>query len=217
MLKKLYSYLQRRWLPYFFAYTAKFGLHILLRTCRIEIQGLENLITAANQSPCILSLWHNRLAIVSEILNTFAPQFAYTAFVSKSRDGEPLALLAKSYKIGNALRVPHNARHRALGQMIASLKKRKEIILITPDGPRGPSYVVKPGVIVAARETEANVIPFSWEAEKTWRLNTWDKMMIPKPFTKLKVIFGPAVTFSKEMQQDLQQAASSLQASMQAL
>ena len=170
-------------------------IRLLLKTCKVKIHGLDHFVKTAEKSPCMLMLWHSKLVLVSEILNKHAPQFIYTAFISKSRDGDPLAYLATSYKSGRALRVPHNARHLALNQMIGSIKNKGEIIIITPDGPRGPREEVKPGIVLAARETEANVFPFSWKAERFWQLKTWDKMKIPKPFTSINVYFGdPFIT-----------------------
>lgn len=217
MLKNLWTTIKDCWLPYFFAYTAKICVRVLLRTCRFEIHGLDHFIATAAQSPCILMLWHNRLVIVAEILSRFAPQFIYTAFVSNSRDGQSLSLLALSYKIGRVLRVPHNARPRALNQMIVRLKNHREIILITPDGPRGPCYVVKPGVVVAARETSAKVIPFSWEADRVWELSTWDKMMIPKPFSTIKITFGNSISIPKNKKSNLEKEIAFFQLSLQNL
>ncbi|HEV8052019.1 MAG TPA: DUF374 domain-containing protein [Parachlamydiaceae bacterium] len=198
MLKKSWLHVKRRWLPYLLAYSAKIVIRAVVKTCRIQIKGLQTFIETAEKQPCILMLWHNKLVLVSEILNSHASQFIYTAFISKSRDGDPLAILAESYSIGRVLRVPHNARHLALNQLIDSLKNKGEIIVITPDGPRGPPLVVKPGIILAARESEASVIPFSWQAKHFWQLKTWDRMKIPKPFTTIDVVFGKPVNVPKE-------------------
>lgn len=193
MIKKNWLHFKRRLLPYVFAYSAKMLIRLLLKTCRVKIHGLDHFVKTAENSPCMLMLWHSKLVLVSEILNTHASQFIYTAFISKSRDGDPLAHLATSYTSGRALRVPHNARHLALNQLIGSIKDKGEIIIITPDGPRGPRGEVKPGIVLAAKETEANVFPFSWKAEQFWQLKTWDKMRIPKPFTSIDVFFGEPV------------------------
>lgn len=190
MLKKIGMHIKRRWLLPVFAYSAKMMMRMLLKTCRIRIQGIDTFIHTAASSPCMLMLWHHRLIIISEILNTYAGQYIYTAFISKSRDGDPLALLATSYKNGRALRVPHNGRHFALNQLMAALTEKKEVVIITPDGPRGPSGIVKPGIVFAARETKANIFPFSWKASKSWQLKTWDGMQIPKPFSSIEITFG---------------------------
>lgn len=217
MLKKLRSKWKRRWQPYFLAYLAKYIIRLLLFTCRFRIQGLQQFVETASQGPCILMLWHDRLLILSEILEKNASQFIYNAFISKSRDGELLAILAHSYKTGRAIRVPHNARHMALGKMINHLKSKQQVVLITPDGPRGPRYICKPGIAIAARQSAAKIIPFSWSASRFWQLSTWDKMMIPKPFSTIDVSFGSALSLEerpvKEISEDtvyLQQELLSL-------
>lgn len=185
-----WTYFRRTYLPYIFAYTAKWCARIIFWTCRKEIQGLDNLLQTAKDHPCILMLWHNNLIIAPEVLYNYANTFVYSAFISNSRDGEPLAILAQSYRQGRALRVPHNQRHTALHAMISRLKEQKEIMVITPDGPRGPKHVVKPGVALAAKASGAHIVPFMWSASSLWRLNTWDAMKIPKPFSKITVNFG---------------------------
>lgn len=203
MTQSYWKTLKRRFLPPLIAFTGKYGMRLLLRTCRIEVHGVDRFVEIAKKSPCIVALWHNRLAAVPEIFHRFASQFSYTAFISKSRDGEPLARLTTSYSIGKVLRVPHNARHHALSQMINLLKSRDSILLITPDGPRGPRYEVKPGLIMAAREAKAEIVPFSWTVDRAWKLKTWDQMMIPKPFSKINVYFGEPIKLTAEA--DLEQ------------
>ncbi|MBA3814982.1 MAG: lysophospholipid acyltransferase family protein [Parachlamydiaceae bacterium] len=215
MLKSLYDTVKNKWLPPLFAYSAKIVIRLLLRTCRCEVQGLDHFVETAANSSCILMLWHDRLILVGEILNQFAPQFIYTAFISNSRDGKPLSLMALSYKAGRVLHVPHNARRKALKEMINHLKRKQEVIIITPDGPRGPRYVLKPGVVMAARESSAKVIPFSWESDRFWQLGTWDQLRIPKPFSKIKIIFGDPLTVPKQNQRKLEDEVASLQSALQ--
>lgn len=180
------------------AYGAKYALRLLLWTCRFKVVGLDNFVEIAVQKPCILALWHNRLGIVAEFFNRHAPQFIYVAFVSKSRDGEALARLATSYSAGRVIRVPHHARHQALKEAIGHLNSGREIILFTPDGPRGPACQVKPGVIKAAQSSGAPIIPFGWHAKRFWQFKTWDQFQLPKPFTTITVTLGDALYFSKE-------------------
>lgn len=135
-------------------------------------------------------LWHNRLLITGYVLSRFTKKLRYAAFVSNSRDGRILADFVDSYSRARAIRVPHNSRGVALKNLITDLKNKREIILITPDGPRGPKYEVKPGVVKASEASDACTIPFSWSANKFWQLNTWDNLIIPKPFSKINILFG---------------------------
>ena len=58
---------------------------------------------------------------------------------------------------------------------------------MTPDGPRGPRYQCKPGALTAAEMTGAKVIGISWSASRFFQLGSWDKMVIPLPFSKIIV------------------------------
>lgn len=202
MMKHLWQHIKRHYLPYPFAYLAKSALRFLMLTCRLEIQGLPQFIRTASEGKCILMLWHNRLALVPEIVGRYAPQCIFRALISNSCDGEPLAILTKSYSNGRTLRVRHNARHRALNQMIDLLKSSKEIMVVTPDGPRGPRYQVKPGIVLAAKETSARIIPFSWKASRYWELKTWDKLMLPKPFARIVVTIGDPILLDHGTEMD---------------
>ena len=212
MIKEAWLRFKRFVLPYPLANFAKYALKGLLRTCRIEIQGLDDFVGFAKKNRCILSLWHNRLAIVPEVLSGYALGLTFTAVISKSRDGEPLALIVNSYSVGRTIRVAHNDRHGALKSVINHLKDNVDVLVITPDGPRGPRYDLKPGIVAAAKASGAHVVPFSWTADKFWQMKTWDWFMLPKPFSTIKVTFGAplAVPSHTSLQEDI----ASLQAHM---
>lgn len=198
MLKTVRLKFKQRWLPYLYGKLGKCLLHLLASTCRFQIEGLELFIKAASKQKCVLIFWHNRLAMIAEIMARHAPQFRYAAVISNSRDGEVIAVLTNSYRQARSIRVPHHARSSALQTIIRELKKGQEILVITPDGPRGPIYEVKPGVVIAARESEAQVVPLSWTSSKCWKLPTWDHFMIPKPFSTIYVKIGTPIQISKE-------------------
>ena len=177
-------------LPYIIAYGAKYLLKMISWTCTKEYCGVETFLEIAKNNPCIVMLWHNRLALVAEAFSKKANDLNYNAFISNSRDGEPLAIFAESFPNCNTIRVHHQARHQALREMISRLEHKNEIILITPDGPRGPRYKVKPGIGLAARQAEAWIVPFTWECSAFWELKTWDKFRIPKPFSRITYTWG---------------------------
>lgn len=182
--------------PFFFpgilAWTANALVWLILKSCRLHIKGIEHL-TSRKERKQIIMFWHNRLTIAPQLLYQITPGQKYAAVVSNSRDGELLAQMVMRFQTGEVIRVPHDLRHEALRQMVKTLKKTDAIPVITPDGPRGPCYVVKGGVVTAAKLSNAIVIPMSWEASGFWEFNTWDRMRLPKPFSKLKVTFGEPI------------------------
>ena len=68
-------------------------------------------------------------------------------------------------------------------------------VCITPDGPRGPRYVVQPGLVKLASLTGVPIIPFLVNYENYWTLDTWDKFQIPKPFSKIQSLLGRKSAF----------------------
>lgn len=198
-------------------FTASVGhgmMRSLLWTCTWDVDGLEDFKKLASSEKCILTLWHNRLALVPFILYRFAPQFNYTAVISNSRDGKLLRKVVESYPNGQTIPVAHDKRHQALKEVIHSLEKENKIIVITPDGPRGPLYKVKAGTALAAIQTEAYIIPLTWTADQYWEFNTWDRLRVPRPFSKIKVNFGGHARFYKEGETTVEQAQEILQRTM---
>jgi len=84
----------------------------------------------------------------------------------------------------------------ALKKIIANLKEKKLAAHIV-DGPKGPSGIVKPGVIRLAHAANAVIVPFSVSAEKAWYFNSWDKFFLPKPFSKVFLRFGKMIKFDR--------------------
>ncbi len=160
----------------------------ILWTSRIKIVGLEQFYEEVDKRPSIVMLWHNRIAITPSFLGHYVKRTStYTSFVSQSRDGEWLARLTESYPGGATIRVPKNDKHESLRKFIKALKK--SVVLATPDGPTGPIYTMKPGVILAAQMSKAQIFSFAWSASKYWQLRSWDEMKIPKPFGKITIGF----------------------------
>lgn len=184
--------------PFLLAYPAKFILHLLLKTCRFNIQGLDHLKQAAQgEDKCILMFWHNRVALAAEILSSKAPELFYAALISQSRDGEIIASIIESYSIATTIRVAHNSKREALENTVHHLTANRHVLVITPDGPRGPRYKMKRGIGYIAKATGANIVSMSWNASKCWTLNTWDRLMIPKPFSSINVVFGAPIKLKK--------------------
>lgn len=180
------------------AYLIRAVFGILLSTCRLKVRGKENLIEAVKKGPCIIMLWHNRLVAIGSIAIRTFKKVRFCAFVSNSKDGEILAQYCMTFGRGDAIRVPHDSKDQALKAMITRLKYTKDILIITPDGPKGPRYEIKPGIAVAAKDSKAAIIPFDWVAKSYWELKTWDRLRIPKPFTTIEATFGTPIRLDKD-------------------
>lgn len=179
-------------------YPIRSFLWLLIKTCKFKVTGGENLNFSAKSGSSIIMLWHNHLPLIGPSLLAAGPKLSYCAFISNSKDGDIAAEYVTSYSMGHTIRVPHDSREAALKTLISRLKMKRDVAIITPDGPRGPRHRIKPGVAIAAKETNASIIPFKWSSDKYWELKSWDKMQIPKPFSTINASFGTPVTLSKE-------------------
>ena len=157
-------------------------LQLLYATLRIECKGLKPL-----SHPCIVALWHNQLALAL-LVRRFLPKYDYTVVVSNSRDGMILGSYVKTHAGFDVIHVSGKSRHSALLQIVEELKKNR-ILIITPDGPRGPLYEVKGGVAFSAQKAEAMILPMHWHASSMWQLSTWDRLQFPRPFSKVTLYF----------------------------
>lgn len=204
------EFIRKKIIPFILGYTIKSVITAIGWTCKFRIEGKNNLIDTAAKSKCIIIAWHNRVGLISEIIQRIAPKNFYAAMISNSRDGEIISVIANSFKHGRSIRVPHDARSAALHSMITQLKYGKEIMIVTPDGPRGPRYKIKPGVVIAAKETQANVIPLTWNASNVWRFRTWDQLMLPKPFSTITVKIGNPLTVTDTVEEDTEKLQNAL-------
>src|SRR6185312_14852199 len=75
---------------------------------------------------------------------------------------------------------------RQLGEVIADGYD----VVITPDGPRGPAYELGQGIVYLAQQSQAQVVPINLEYSSCWRVKSWDRFILPKPFSKVRVTFG---------------------------
>jgi lysophospholipid acyltransferase (LPLAT)-like uncharacterized protein len=182
----------RRLLPLFVAYPGLWMLWLVLKTCRVEVEGMHHFRQAGKSQRCILCFWHHHLALIPYVLNRHFSDMIITPVASNSKDGNIIVAITKRFRFGRVFRVSHDAKPEAVLEMVKRLEAG-EVLLITPDGPRGPSQIVKPGISYVTKAASATVVPFSWSADRHWKLSTWDQMWLPKPFSKIVVRFSEGI------------------------
>jgi hypothetical protein len=166
-------------------------LQIWARTLRYEVDDRASVVGKPVTENYIAALWHNRLLLISFALKRFLPQRPGAGLISASRDGDLIADLTQRFGFevvrGSSSRLGTSAL-RELENVLASGRD----ILITPDGPRGPAYELGPGIVFLAQKTGAAVVPINMEFSGCWRVNSWDGFILPRPFSRVRVILGPA-------------------------
>ena len=137
------------------------------------------------QRPHVFLLWHEALL---PLLWQHRGQ-GVAIVVSEAREGQYLSDFAASLGYRSLPGSSTRGGARALLGAVRELQAGRAVAF-TPDGPRGPRRELKPGVVAAAQRGGAVVIPIHAEADRAWRLHSWDHFMIPKPLTRVWIRYG---------------------------
>ena len=153
---------------------------LIFLTCFKKYLGAK-----VDDEPYIILFWHGRLALMPFAFRHFRKK-GKRAFVmiSHHRDGEFIAKLIHSYGLnvvrGSTFRGASNALRSAF-----KVLEQKDDIVITPDGPRGPRHSISDGPIIIAQKKGVKIRIVNYEASRFWEFKSWDKMLLPKPFSRI--------------------------------
>jgi lysophospholipid acyltransferase (LPLAT)-like uncharacterized protein len=183
-----YSFRQR-----FLIRSADLAFYILIKligkTIRYEIEGSENLANIEqNGKTPIYATWHNR--IFSSVY--FLRNRGIVVLTSQSFDGEYIARFIQRFGFGAVRGSSTRGGVNGLVKMIRLMREHLPMCF-TVDGPKGARYVAKSGAVLLAKKSGNPILPFTIECKKFWTINSWDKLQIPKPFTRARVFFAEPI------------------------
>lgn len=137
------------------------------------------------RTPFIFLLWHETLLP----LLWYHRGQGIAIVVSEAREGRYLGDFAT--RIGYRL-LPGSSTRGGLRALRGAVRALHDVVPVafTPDGPRGPRREVKPGIVRAAQRVGAQILPLHAEIGSAWRLRSWDRMAVPKPFAMIDVGYG---------------------------
>ncbi len=159
---------------------------LLARTWRVETVREEAWRQLARTgTPHVFLLWHDALLP----LLWHHRGRGVTIVVSDAQDGRFLAEYARRIGYQAARGSSTRGGVRALIGAVHALREGG-VVAFTPDGPRGPPRVFKGGVLLAAQRGGGTVVPLHAGADRAWRLRSWDRFMIPKPFARVRIAYG---------------------------
>ena len=169
-------------------------MHLLGLTLRIRETGRTDLGPNARQDePPLWSLWHETI-----LMSVWHHRDqGVSVMISASRDGELISRVAKFFGYIPIRGSSSRGGKEAAQEMVEALRSGNRCA-ITPDGPRGPRRELKPGVVNLARLTGRAVVPFAFAAEHCWRLKSWDRFIIPKPFSRAIFVYGEPIRVSPD-------------------
>jgi len=161
--------------------------------------GTVNVVERPNNYPkklkrqgksVIYAFWHSFLLVPGYVNRNLGIK----VLISRHSDGEYIAQVIKWLGYDVVRGSTTRGGVRALLSMINKAKEEGNSFAITPDGPRGPRFIVQPGVIFLGQKTNYPIIPISLGLTSYWELPSWDKFRIPKPFSKAVLIYGDPIT-----------------------
>ncbi len=200
MKKILNNFLQHHVLPWII----RAGMRFIGAFTRIvKIEGKETLDTILKEKkPVIFSFWHNRIFFSSHFLHVrvFQKGLHLTVLISQSKDGEFIARVVKGWGGDTARGSTSRGGKEALHAIFAAVKKNSAIAT-TPDGPRGPQYIFQPGTMVVAQMTGLPIVTVTFAAEPAWVLKSWDRFVIPKPFSRIVVAIGEPIYVPRKLEE----------------
>ena len=155
-------------LMYFLWFTSRKKLHYL---------------TPIGPEQHIIACWHSDLLMIP-VYRKIRPHHSASAIVSQHRNGEIVAKVLAYLSIKPLRGSTRKGAKKVLLEAFRAIKEGEEI-QISPDGPKGPRYHINDGVIALALRGEVPILIIGYRADKYWQLKSWDRFVIPKPFTKI--------------------------------
>jgi lysophospholipid acyltransferase (LPLAT)-like uncharacterized protein len=188
-------------------------IRLLAATWRVREVGREGWNRCrAEGRPVICAIWHGQmLALLSHHRDQ-----GVSILVSEHRDGEIIARVLDAFGFRTVRGSTTRGGSRALIEMVSLLRNGSEVA-VTPDGPRGPRHAFAPGTIIAAQRSGAPVIGVVAHVDRTWRLKSWDRFEIPKPFARITIAYSEPIVVSAASARDAAARASDFEAMMETL
>ena len=174
-------------------YIIRLYVSIIFSTCKLIRKEDPETKNILKNHQFIFSIWHSRIIIFPK-LNL--PKV--TAVVSAHGDGEFIANLLKSYGHKTTRGSSRREGVSAMRGLLKTLKEEKRSICITPDGPKGPRHKINGSITALAAKLKLPVIPLCFSASSAIVLNTWDRFIIPLPFSKIYIELGKPIYFETE-------------------
>jgi len=185
------------------------GVYFLLsRSIRWEYVGQR--FVPDHSRRFLLSFWHARMLMMP---HAFRGWQGYM-LISEHRDGGFIADTMHLIGIRTVRGSSTRGGARVLLQMIRKVKKENCDLGITPDGPKGPCEMVQKGTVQLAIKTGLPILPVCYATNRQWRIRSWDRFYIPKPFSRGVFVFGEEipVVLNESIESALQRAQNAMDA-----
>ena len=159
-------------------------IYLLMRIIWYSARKKFHFITPVNEEQHVCVTWHGELLMSPQAYRFVRKKNPASAIVSQHFDGELIAGALSFLKIRAIRGSSRKGAKQVLFQAFKSIKSGEEV-LISPDGPRGPRHSMSDGAVGIALKSKLPVFIMNFTAQRYWQLNSWDKFVIPKPFSRV--------------------------------
>ena len=161
-------------------------LYIIMRLLWFTYRKKYHFIDEPIQGQCMAITWHSELLVSPQVYRKLRKNQLTSAIIAQHHDGE---LIARTLKVLNILALRGSSRRGAKSVLINAIKSLKEgySLMITPDGPKGPRYSMSDGAVALALRAKLPLMVVNYKPHTYWQVPSWDRFMIPKPFTTLEI------------------------------
>ncbi len=202
---------RRRWRPWrrrlgalLAALLGPLLLRVLGHTWREEIIDGDNIEAARGPGGgFLLALWHGRMLVGVPYHRTFSMD----VLVSPSGDGDISERLLQAFGYSIIRGSSSRGGARALREMLRAMEAGR-VLVLTPDGPRGPQHSMNDGVAWLSRATGYAILPAGFVCDRAWRTRSWDRFTIPKPGARVALVYGEPLLVARGASADELAAAS---------
>jgi lysophospholipid acyltransferase (LPLAT)-like uncharacterized protein len=194
-----------QWHQRLVAWLIWFSATLVASTIRYRVEDPHGFFLRKDINQAIYCFWHNRLALCVQIYRKFSrkhhPSPGIAGLVSASRDG---ALLSAIFECFGVQPVRGSSSRRGAQALLElnSWAERGYDLAITPDGPRGPRYVLADGAIILAQLTGLPLVPTSQHLHWKIQLGSWDKFQVPLPFSRCDITVGKVLQVPRQLNDD---------------
>jgi lysophospholipid acyltransferase (LPLAT)-like uncharacterized protein len=179
-------------------YAGSAFLSLLGATLRFRVEGAHHLASLRDEEqPFIFCIWHSRLL---PMVHAHRGE-GIVALVSEHRDGEYIARVMHRRGFETARGSSTRGGDRGLRELLRKAREGRDLA-ITPDGPRGPARQLKLGALTLARLTGLPILPLSASGARVWSASSWDRFMVPLPFSIVHVAYGHPVRIPRRIDDD---------------
>jgi len=165
-------------------------IRMLYWTLRVRHVRVENLERTPQY---IIAFWHAHLLMMVKCRF----RTPISVLISQSKDGELIARTMAYFDVDSSRGSSSRGGSAAMREMIR-LARMGTNLVFTPDGPRGPARIASDGVGYAAQMTGLPIVPVAFAAKKKSLLRSWDRMVVPYPFTEALFLYGDPITVPRD-------------------